>query len=238
MADLDETVNTVATALSDEEEEGTDDEEVELPVDFSSSSKSSRNNTKASAKGKKHVAAKLPSTAAMMFATTPRPQPKKQHVYGCTSPLFGTFANTTTPQAFVPASWFTQQDGTLSNPWIVQVDLLKPERNLAFDIQAVEGFDQDTFLSCNGFHIRKPVAAPDYDKWEAIILKNYEHQWHGQLVLIKGPAQDFWICKCHRYHGTGKIKCDATKKDHSATEIAIENSEDWFWSYYLLVFPP
>ncbi|KAL7579147.1 hypothetical protein ACA910_019171 [Epithemia clementina (nom. ined.)] len=221
MADLDDTVNTVALALSDEEEEETNDEEGKLPVVFSSSFKSSRNNTKASTKKKKHVAAKPASTAAMMFATPPRPQPKKQHVFGCTSPLFGTFANTTMPQAFVPALWFTQQDGTLSNPWIVQVDLLKPECNLAFDIQAVEGIDQDTIFSRNGLHIHKPVAAPDYDKWEATIPKNYEHEWDGWLVFIKGPAQDFWICKCDRYHGTRKIKCDATKKAHSATEIAI-----------------
>ncbi|KAL7572472.1 hypothetical protein ACA910_000300 [Epithemia clementina (nom. ined.)] len=107
-----------------------------------------------------------------MFATPPRSKKARtqlqpgfgnQHVFGHTSPLFGSFTNTTTPIEFVPVVWYTRQDGTLSNPWIVQVDLSKPDRNLAFDIQAVEGIDQDTFFLHNGFHIRKSVAAPDYD---------------------------------------------------------------------------
>ncbi|KAL7567072.1 hypothetical protein ACA910_002796 [Epithemia clementina (nom. ined.)] len=249
--DDDEASNTVASLASsagDWLQSDDDEEEEPMPAVASSTKKKILKKKNAAAAPDDVVSS---SNNIGMFATLPHPkkaasnlstqlQPGfgNQHVLGHTSPLFGSFSNTTTPNEFVPVVWYTRQDGTLSNPWIVQVDLSKPDHNLAFDIQAVEGIDQDTMFLRNGFHIRKSVAAPDYDLWEATIPMNFERQWHGRLVLIKGPAQDFWIRSCERYHGAGKVACKATKKAHSATEIAIDNSEDCFWAYYLLVFPP
>ena len=161
----------------------------------------------------------------------------RQHVFGNTSNLFGAFASLT-EEAFVPVSWLLNQKGTNKNPWIVQVNILNPERNRDFDIQFVEGIDQDDLYSRCGFHIRRTVAAPDYMLWEASIPQDYEEQFAKRIVLVKGPARDFWQKNSKKYHMAGKVKCDATKKAHSASEIAIEKSDDRHWAYYLVCFPP
>ena len=192
--------------------------------------------------------------AVRMFHTPPRPVAhaggfnpgQQQHRFRRLSPLVAQAARTNVAHAFVPTAWFVNQNGTVKNPWVIPICLDKmAERHREFDVQFVENINQDGFFTRSGFHIRRPVACPDMNDWEADIpTDDYDEMWRGRLIRFRGPAQDFWIRDTERYHaGIGresKIKCDATFNAHSATEVAIEESkEHWRASaYWIMVFPP
>jgi hypothetical protein len=163
---------------------------------------------------------------------------QRQHVFGETSPLIGQFENTRDPSTSVPTSWTVNQNGLLENPWILEVNIQRAEANRDFDIEHVQNIDQDDTYVRNGFHIRRMVAAEDHDDWTATIPTNYEPQYAKRIILVKGPSRDYWQRCTHKYHQDGHVRCEATKKAHSATEIAIEEDPGRQWTYYLLVFPP
>lgn len=166
-----------------------------------------------------------------------------QHVFGITSSLGGgAFGATPTPQAFVPLSWWTNQRGTLKNPWIIQVNTQWPEANRGFDIQFVEGMEEDDY-SRNAFHVRHSVAPHDHKEWQAIIPHPQAYDPTGKfdkrLILMKVPSRDGWQKKASKYHGPkNKVNCPATKKAHSASEIEINKVDERQWAYHLLCFPP
>jgi hypothetical protein len=164
--------------------------------------------------------------------------PQQQHVFGVTSTLIGQLGQNHTPQAFVPVEWLVNQNGSFRNPWIVQVNLQRPEANREFDIEHITGIDQDEIYSRNGFHIRRTVAAPDHDDWTATIPTHYKTQYSKRVIMIKGPSRDYWQRATEKYHENGHVNCLATLKAHSATGIAIEEAPARQWSYQLLVFPP
>jgi hypothetical protein len=159
-----------------------------------------------------------------------------QHVFGATSKLTpgkspGLFA--------APLSWSAFQDGTKANPYVVMVNLARPEANREFDIQYVEKMKAGHYER-NGFHIRMTVSCPDYDQWEAYIPKDgvFPMEYHRRLIMVRGPSRTFFECDSAMYHtkGTAVIDCPATKNAHLSTEIAIERDDLRQWSYYLLVF--
>jgi hypothetical protein len=166
-----------------------------------------------------------------------------QHVFGKTSRLVDAFAKTSTPEAFtplahIPVDWLVNQDGTKENPWIVEVNLTRAEGNRDFDIEFVAGIDQDDIYTRNGFHIRKTVAAPDFHLWEATIPQHYLSQYSKRIILVTGPSRDYWQRSSNKYHATTKVNCPATKKAHSATEIAVEKLTARQLDHFLLCFPP
>ncbi|KAL7575500.1 hypothetical protein ACA910_020086 [Epithemia clementina (nom. ined.)] len=111
----DEASNTFASLASsagDWLQSDDDDEEEPMPAVASSTKKKIFKNENAAAAPDVVVSS---SNNVGMFATPPRPkkaasnlstqlQPGfgNQHVFGHTSPLFGSFTNTTTPNEFVP----------------------------------------------------------------------------------------------------------------------------------------
>ena len=189
--------------------------------------------------------------ASAMFHTPPRPPMarsfvpgQQQHRFGQLSPLVSAAANSSPSHPFIPISWFVKQNGTVQHPWIVPISKYA-ERHRDFDVQFVQGINQEGFFTCNGFHVRRHVACPDMNDWEATIPdRDYEEMWHGRLIRFKGPAQDFFVRDTERYHeGIGrdsKVNCDATFKAHSATEVAIDDSkEKWCQvAYWLFVCAP
>jgi hypothetical protein len=101
----------------------------------------------------------------------------------------------------------------------------------------VFGIEHNAY-SHTGFDIRRAVAAPDFDQWEASIPTSgipADHEF--RVILIKGPSTDFWVRDTERYHKTGKIACEATKTAHSATSIEIQKDVNRQFSYWLLIFP-
>ena len=172
-----------------------------------------------------------------------------QHVFGRVSPLLSRIPPRP-PQLpndvlhpFVPTSWLVNQNGTVKHPWIIAVNHLSAERNRDFDIQYVEGIDQDELFTRNGFHLRRSVPCQDHHLWDASIPDDvFGESWRGRLISMRGPAQDFWIRDPERYHKDeklSKINCAATKKAHSATMVAIEDSDDGsYWAHYRFAFHP
>ena len=208
-----------------------------------------------------HTRGDLPpaaAAAAAMFASPPQvahdPPVHGQHVFGRVSPMvpMPRMARAFHPPHRVqnlpafgyPLSLLAEQDGTVKRPWVVIVSGL-PERNRDFNIQFVERITQDDIFSRNGFHVRRAVAGPDFYLWEATIPDPEQFglgpEWKDRIILIKGPAQDFWLRNTQRYHsGKNKIDCPATMKAHLATSVAIdeEDAQKRFWGYYILAFGP
>ena len=125
------------------------------------------------------------------------------------------------------------EEGTKTKPYIIQVDIHHPERNREFDILRVGGIIHNGYTR-NGFHIRRSIAVPDHELWEATIPQNLP-SYEKRAVLIKGPSRDFSIRDSDRYHR--KMACNATKNAHMATEIKIEDDLGLQSSFWLLLFP-
>jgi hypothetical protein len=162
---------------------------------------------------------------------------EQQHVFGETSNLVGAVAFTTTTQASIPNSYFTGADGSRNHPYTVAINTLHAERNGDFDVEFVNGMDQEGLYSRNGFHIRRTVAVPDHNYWEATIPQGFPSRLSKRLILVRGPSQDYFQRSAYQYHETMKESCNATKICHSATQLAIEEDNERQWKYYLLVFP-
>jgi hypothetical protein len=147
-----------------------------------------------------------------------------------------TFASSMKKSAFesIAASGLQQiGDGTKEHPYIICVDVKHPERNREFSIERVSNIAHNSYTR-NGFHIRVPIAPPDFDKWEAFIPNQYP-ALQNRVVQVKGPSQSFWIRSTDRYHK--KFNCDATEQAHAATELEIAADQSRQLSYWLLVFP-
>ena len=165
---------------------------------FSSPSRTStRTSSRNKGRGSKAPPA-APKTVAVAqppvpFSVFPPPNVQRQHVFGETSPLIGQFENTRDPSTSVPTSWMVNQNGLLENPWILEVNIQRAEANRDFDIEHVQGIDQDDIYVRNGFHIRRMVAADDHDDWTATIPTNYEPQYAKRIIMVKGPSRDYWL---------------------------------------------
>jgi hypothetical protein len=77
--------------------------------------------------------------------------------------------------------------------------------------------------------------------WTAVIPDPDAHDrsFIGRVILVKGPAQDFYQRNHDVYHQ--KLKCAKTKEAHDKAEIILvrllEESPERFFKYYLVVFP-
>jgi hypothetical protein len=129
------------------------------------------------------------------------------------------------------------EDGTKSSPWIVHVNTQHAERNREFGVEKtikdeVDGTDRD------GWYIRRTVAVPDYDKWDASLLDDDDvpRAYKNRCIRVKGPSQDFWQNNAERFSKKTSI-VEAVAKAIEATELAINQDESRQWSFWLLVFP-
>jgi hypothetical protein len=162
--------------------------------------------------------------------------PTRQHVFGTTSSLVGSFG-TTTSKAFIPVSWYENQDGSKKNLLIVKVNPEHAESNCGFiQVQSVEGMEEGT-ISQNGYHISCSVPPQDSKLWSAYVPRGYSHLFTNRVVLLKGPSRDFWHRDPERFH-TANPNCLASKKAHISTHNLIERNSSRQLHSFLLVFPP
>jgi hypothetical protein len=119
--------------------------------------------------------------------------------------------------------------GSRNSPHVIEVDIAYPERNREFFVQHVNNLEHNQHVR-SGFHIRRTTAVQDRDLWEAKI-----HDGQSRSILIKGPSRDWWLTQPDLYGS--QFKCDATKKAHAATGLAIGRDETRQWTYWLLIFP-
>jgi hypothetical protein len=136
-------------------------------------------------------------------------------------------------QSIVASGLHPIGDGTKEHPYIVVVDLKFPERNRKFGIERVSNISHASYTR-NAFHIRLPVAVPDYDQWDATIPNKYPIL-RQRVVEISGPSMCFWTRHTERYHT--KLDCEATKKKHAVTELEIIRNPLRQRAHWLLVFP-
>jgi hypothetical protein len=130
-----------------------------------------------------------------------------------------------------------REDGTKKNPYTVFVDPSHPERNREFDIERVGKIKHNGY-EYNGYHVRTPIAVPDYIHWKAFIPTELPRHLRGKFIkramLVKGPAHNFWIRNPTRYHM--KQSCLQTSASHTGTQLEIEQDTDRFYSWYLLLW--
>jgi hypothetical protein len=123
------------------------------------------------------------------------------------------------------------------NPCVVFVDPTRPERNREFDIERVCKIKHNGY-EYNGYHVRTPIAVPDYNNWEAHVPTELPRHFRGKYIrralLVKGPAQSFWIRNQERYHK--KLTCAQTVDSHSRTHLEIEADPTSFYMWYLLLW--
>jgi hypothetical protein len=119
--------------------------------------------------------------------------------------------------------------GSRNSPHIIEVDIAYPERNGAFFVQHVHNLEHNQHVR-SGFHIRHVTAVQDRDLWEARI---YGQQ--SRSIMIKGPSRNWWLTQSELY--STQFPCDATKKAHDSTGLAIGRDQTRQWTYWLLIFP-
>jgi hypothetical protein len=169
----------------------------------------------------------------------PHTPPRRQHVLGDVSPLIGGASRLAlTQKCFIPVDWLLHQDGSKSNPWIVEHESERGKPSRDFDIQYVENMEDANMFTRRGYHIRRTVAVPDCDRWFATVPHDIPQNYARRCVLFEGPARDWWQGDTEKYHASGNVGCDATRKAHTGTEILIEKTPSLQSVFYLVCFPP
>ena len=153
-----------------------------------------------------------------LFASpTPVASAMPSHVFGAPS-ILGSDSDS------APLSWSSYQDGSKNNPWLVMVNVERPEANREFDIEFVQQMTRGVFER-NGFHIRMSVATLDYDKWEATIPRaGFPSEFTNRLVLVNGPSNTCWERDTDRYHKCKNLTCIQTKNAPMGTQLEITDS--------------
>jgi hypothetical protein len=137
--------------------------------------------------------------------------------------------------------------GTIDFPYIVIVNLLKPEKNWGFEISEIENIVFRDYTR-DGFHIRKTTTPLQADDWEATIPRQRYPSLDSRAVQIRGPSQDFWHQNPELYHeelytqvegATNNLPkdCSSTLNAHKKLYAAIQGDPTRKYSYWLLVFP-
>ena len=204
--------------------------------------------------GDKKPAARGNAQSSMNFMSPPRVSSRASandnestYTFGETTSNLGT--GSLVNNGALPYHHYCNQQGTMKQPWIVIVDYNRPERNMGFDIQWIEGIPHMGWKR-DGYHIRRAICPLDIDKWEATIPETsggLGPAFDDRLVLVKGPSQDYWFRDTNLYHFGPKekmrVNCKVTADAHQMTQTAItadkkSDSNIRMWVYYLLIFPP
>jgi hypothetical protein len=127
-----------------------------------------------------------------------------------------------------------KMDGSFDYPYIIIVNVTKPEANWGFEVSFVPNIEHRNF-SRDIYHIRRVTGVGQEEDWEAIIPTKKYPSLGQRAVLIRGPSQDYWHKDHEIYHA--ESFCERTKKAHESLQTNIEKSKDRLYSYWLLVFP-
>ena len=129
-----------------------------------------------------------------------------------------------------------RQDGTLEYPFIHIVNEDFPERNRGLDIVLVPEIVHREHTR-DAFNIRKTVPVGNAGDWDAFIPLERYPGLARRAIILRGPSHDFFTKDTERYHGDKRnINCEPTKKKHSATEQAINDSPSRQYEHTLLIF--
>jgi hypothetical protein len=117
------------------------------------------------------------------------------------------------------------QAETIEFPYIIIMNLLRPEKNWGFEISEIECIKFRDYTQ-DGFHIRKTTTPPQADNWEATIPCQRYPNLESRAVQIRGPSQDYWHQDPTLYHEELFMQEDTTKppKDCPSTLNAHKNS--------------
>lgn len=127
-----------------------------------------------------------------------------------------------------------KMQGTKEYPYIITVNLDKPEQNWGFEVSRVPGIEHRDFVR-DAFHIRKVSFPSQEHVWEACIPREQCPQLAERSVLIRGPSQAYWHQDAERYHQL--TFCDKTKTVHETLQTNINGTPERVHSHWLLVFP-
>jgi hypothetical protein len=171
------------------------------------------------------VRSPAPFTSPMRTMAGPSPVPL---VTTSSTPGAGSLATGTNQQYL--DHWVQPPQGTVDDPYRINVDLVRPEKNREFDIayipmKTVKGYAR------NVVHIRVDSAPGDHQLWEMTVP-------HGALrqLLIRGPSRSLHYSDEKKFHR--KKKCTVTYGIHAVVADEIERSPGCKFSYWLLQFPP
>ncbi len=126
-------------------------------------------------------------------------------------------------------------DGTEWNPYVVPLNLNKPEANYGFEVVKVEGLEHSNFTR-DVYIIRKTTTVGQEVLWDAEIPVHKFPALGNRSILLRGPSQDYWHTSADLYHQDERA-CKKTKLVHTKLETAISKTPDRKYSYWLLVFP-
>jgi hypothetical protein len=171
------------------------------------------------------VRSPAPFSSPMRTMAGPSPVPS---VTTSSAPGAGSLATGTNQQYL--DHWVQPPQGTVDDPYRINVDLLRPEKNREFDIayipmKTVKGYAR------NVVHIRVDSAPGDHQLWEMTVP-------HGALrqLLIRGPSRSLHYSDEEKFHR--KKNCSVTYGIHAMVADDIERSPGRKFSYWLLQFPP
>jgi hypothetical protein len=171
------------------------------------------------------VRSPAPFSSPMRTMAGPSPVPS---VTTSSAPGAGSLATGTNQQYL--DHWVQPPQGTVDDPYRINVDLERPEKNREFDIayipmKTVKGYAR------NVVHIRVDSAPGDQQLWEMTVP-------HGALrqLLIRGPSRSLHYSDEEKFHR--KKKCTVTYGIHAMVADDIERSPGRKFSYWLLQFPP
>jgi hypothetical protein len=124
--------------------------------------------------------------------------------------------------------WVQPPQGTVDDPYRINVDLVRPEKNREFDITYIP---KKTFkgYARNVVHIPVDSAPGDHQLWEMTIP-------HGPLcqLMIHGPSRSLHYSDEKKFHR--KKKCTVTYGIHAMLGDNIERSPSRKFSNWLIQF--
>jgi len=137
-------------------------------------------------------------------------------------------------------------DGSKKLPFVTFVNTEKPEAHQGdFYIVLLPNRFESPFLR-NVWEIRKTIPNNDVDFWTAKIPTKedgvplaMESAFKGRVVLVKGPAIDYWNRDAPRFNANMKTEtCEASKKTRNAAATKHAEEPERHFQHTLLVFPP
>jgi hypothetical protein len=166
----------------------------------------------------------LRSPAPFGSRTPPRPSPAPSATTMSALDLFTPGSTQYTDK------WVPPAQGTIDDPYIINVDPDRPENNREFDIsyipmKTVKGYAR------NVVHIRIDSVPGDHQLWEMTVPPGALRQ-----LLIRGPSRSMHYSKEEKFHR--KQTCAVTYGIHTKVAEDIGRYPNRRFSYWLIQFPP
>jgi hypothetical protein len=126
--------------------------------------------------------------------------------------------------------WVQPAQGTVEDPYRINVDPIRPENNREFDIsyipmKTVKGYAR------NVVHIRIDSVPGDHQLWEMTVPPGALRQ-----LLIRGPSRSLHYSQEDKFHR--KKECSVTYGIHKKVAEDVVKNPNRRFSHWLIQFPP